>query len=141
MKLNMLPKNLARLATAALAVALLSGCAGPFYVKPEEKSVKEVVQRWAKENDKSLKWDIEDLGLVEAEFKALNDELYGSHDITEAVSRFLNTAERGRLRLAQVNGEPRPDSVMACIYNNSVHVTYHRSAAIPCSKSITATFK
>ena len=121
-----------RLLTCLLAL-LLTACAN-YKVLPEEQTVKAVMTRWAKDHDKSLKWDIEDLGIVEPD--ALNHQLWYTHSLTEAVSVFMNLAERSRIRLAAEAREPRPDPVMACIYDNAIWVTYHRSAAIACSQTV-----
>lgn len=121
------------LSTLLAAALTLSACAG-YHVKPEETTVKQVMDRWAAEHDKSLKWDIEDLAIAEPE--ALNDLLSPAQSLSEAVAVFLNVAEKGRLRLAAADGQPRPDPIMACIYDNAILVAYHRGAALACSKTV-----
>lgn len=97
------------------------------------------MERWADKNEKTLRWDIEDLAIVEPD--ALNEQLRKAGSLAEAVSLFLNMAEKSRIRLAANSQEPRPDPVMACIYDNTVLVAYHRSAAIACSKTVLPSFR
>lgn len=121
-----------------LLACTLAGCAG-YQVKPTETTVRQVMQRWAEKNDRTLQWDIEDLAIVEPD--ALNEQLRKVSSLPQAVSLFLNMAEKGRIRLAANAREPRPDPVMACIYDNTILVTYHRSAAIACSKTVLPSFR
>lgn len=121
-----------------LLVSALAGCAG-YQVKSHETTVRQVMERWADKNEKTLRWDIEDLAILEPD--ALNEQLRNASSLTEAVSLFLNMAEKGRIRLAANSREPRPDPVMACIFDNTVLVTYNRSAAIACSKTVLPSFR
>ncbi len=127
-----------RTTLALVLAALLTGCAS-YQVQPKETSLREVLVRWADKHDKTVKWDIDDLVILEP--TAMNEQLRKAGSLPEAVSIFLNMAEKGRIRLAAKAGEARPDPVMACIYDNAILVTYHRSAAIACSKTVLPSFR
>lgn len=122
-------KNLLR-CLLLVSTAISSGCAS-YHVQPQETSVHAVMERWAKENNKSLRWDIEDLELLDA--KALNRQLEFTYNLPDAVVAFLNTAELARRRLNEQAHEPAPLPIMACIYDNAVWVAYRRGAALACS--------
>ncbi len=120
---------------ACLLLAVLTACT-TYQVQPEDRTVQGVLQRWAQSHGKSVKWEVDDLQIVDA--VALNNELRGVTTLSQAVAVFLNMVEQGRLHMALRDREARPRPVMACIYDNAVLVTYQRGPGLPCSVALPA---
>lgn len=120
---------------ACLLLAALAACT-TYQVQPEDRTVHAVLARWAQTHGKSVKWEVDDLEIVDA--TALNNELRGVTTLSQAVAVFMNMVERGRLHMAQRDREARPMPVMACIYDNAVLVAYQRGAGLPCSSTMPA---
>ena len=115
---------------SVLLTALVTGCAS-YQINPQDTTIRAVMQRWAQDNNKTLRWNIQDLALTDP--VALNHQLEFTHNLTDAVTLFMNTAEMARVRLSQDANELRPPPIMACIYDNAIWVSYIRGASLACS--------
>lgn len=114
----------------ALALAVLAGCAS-HQVSENDDTVRAVVQRWAQDAGKSLRWEVDDWGLP-SDARALIEELHRSHSLTDALNILMTQAQAYRQRNPGVDPS-RGAPLTACIYTNTIYVYYHRSLARPCS--------